>query len=124
MGINDASDRSSPVQLSGTTWTHIEWSKRHALGIKNDYTLWAWGQSFYGSLGQNTGGGGFDRSSPVQIPGTQWSHAGSIHGNSSAAIKTDGTLWMWGYSNYGQLGLDKISRSSPVQVPGTTWDIM
>ena len=124
LGINDASNRSSPVQLSGTTWNHIEWSKHHALGIKSNNTLWAWGQSFYGSLGQNTdGGGNIDRSSPIQIPGTQWSTAGAIHGNSSAAIKTDGTLWMWGYNNHGQLGLnDKVSYSSPTQIPGTTWD--
>lgn len=31
------------------------------------------------------------------------------------AIKTDGTLWAWGYNNWGQLGLgDRTYRSSPV----------
>jgi alpha-tubulin suppressor-like RCC1 family protein len=33
------------------------------------------------------------------------------------AVKTDGTLWAWGYNNNGQLGLGDITnRSSPVQV--------
>ena len=37
------------------------------------------------------------------------------------AVKTDGTLWMWGQNN-GGLGVnDRAPRSSPVQVPGTTW---
>ncbi|HLD63535.1 MAG TPA: hypothetical protein VI913_01430, partial [Candidatus Peribacteraceae bacterium] len=33
------------------------------------------------------------------------------------AIKTNGTLWSWGYNTEGQLGFsDIIGRSSPVQV--------
>jgi alpha-tubulin suppressor-like RCC1 family protein len=41
----------------------------------------------------------------------------------TAAIKTDGTLWTFGYNNAGQLGLgDTTNRSSPVQVGSlTTW---
>ena len=39
------------------------------------------------------------------------------------AIKTDGTLWSWGYNNKGQLGDGTtINKSSPVQVGAlTTW---
>ena len=42
----------------------------------------------------------------------------------AAAIKTDGTLWVWGYSNGFWRIRDKIiytHYSSPVQIPGTTW---
>ena len=38
-------------------------------------------------------------------------------------VKSDGTIWAWGYNQKGQLGLgDAVYRSSPVQV-GTlaTW---
>ena len=41
-----------------------------------------------------------------------------------AAIKTDGTLWSWGYGRYGMQGTNTGPsglRSSPVQIPGTTW---
>jgi alpha-tubulin suppressor-like RCC1 family protein len=43
--------------------------------------------------------------------------------NHSLAIKTDGTLWSWGFNNVGKLGINNIaSRSSPVQVGLlTTW---
>ena len=40
------------------------------------------------------------------------------------AIKTDCTLWSWGYNNVGQLGDNTIvSKSSPVQIAGggTNW---
>jgi hypothetical protein len=40
------------------------------------------------------------------------------------ASRTDGTLWIWGGGENGQLGVPSIgegSRSSPVQIPGTEW---
>jgi alpha-tubulin suppressor-like RCC1 family protein len=38
------------------------------------------------------------------------------------ALKSDGTLWSWGYSANGEQGNDtNFPRSSPIQIPGTTW---
>ncbi|ETR68383.1 MAG: hypothetical protein OMM_10587, partial [Candidatus Magnetoglobus multicellularis str. Araruama] len=35
------------------------------------------------------------------------------------ALKNDGTVWAWGYNNYGQLGDGTTTdKSSPIQVPG------
>jgi alpha-tubulin suppressor-like RCC1 family protein len=73
----------------------------------------------YGRLGDGTI---INRSSPVQVPGTQWNDisGGTSH---SLARKTDGTLWSWGNNSCGRLGDDTvINRSSPVQLPGTTWN--
>jgi len=47
--------------------------------------------------------------------GTNWKSVafGLYH---IAAIKTDGTLWTWGYNYFGQLGDGTIvSKSSPIQ---------
>ena len=53
---------------------------------------------------------------------TNWSSvsAGYYH---TIAIKTDGTLWAWGFNNYGQLGDGTTTnRSSPTQIgSGTNW---
>ena len=77
--------------------------------------LYAWGHNNNGQLGDDTVN--VNRSSPVQVGNlTTWDSvgAGTYHG---AAIKTDGTLWMWGRNIYGQLGDGTtINRSSPVQV--------
>jgi alpha-tubulin suppressor-like RCC1 family protein len=56
--------------------------------------------------------------------GTNWKCIDN--GNrATAGIKTDGTLWLWGLNENGQLGTNDvgIARSSPVQTisGGTNW---
>ena len=85
--------------------------------------LWGWGYNFYGQLGV---GNTTNRSSPAQVGSlTTWSSiSASPNGDHTMAIKTDGTMWGWGYGDQGQLGLNSnvYSISSPVQVGAlTTW---
>ena len=43
----------------------------------------------------------------------------------SAAIKTDNTLWLWGYNNNGQLGDNTVAnKSSPVQIGLLAWSFV
>jgi alpha-tubulin suppressor-like RCC1 family protein len=65
------------------------------------------------------------KSSPVQTVafGTNWVTA-STGGSTGTGIKTDGTLWLWGNNNSGQLGDNTtVNKSSPVQTVafGTNW---
>ena len=119
LGLNDTVQRSSPVQIPGTTWNKLGFGWYSSCAIKTDGTLWSWGYGSLGNLAQNNRTG---YSSPVQIPGTTWSSV-SIVAN-AIATKTDGTLWTWGTNAQGILGLNQphsTKISSPTQVPGTTW---
>jgi len=127
LGLGDTTERLSPVQVgTGTNWVHISAggltaSDGHSLAIKSDGTLWAWGSNVYGQLG--LGDTIATRLSPVQVgTGTNWVHISASYSH-SLAIKSDGTLWAWGNSSNGQLGLgDTTTRLSPVQVgTGTNW---
>ena len=65
-------------------------------------------------------------SSPIQIPGTTWGTTDDKVGGGGETpllIKTDGTLWSWGWGHVGQTGqINTTSYSSPVQVgSGTDW---
>ena len=84
--------------------------------------MWTWGYNGGGQLGDNTD---TSKSNPVQTiaGGTNWKQVagGSNH---TAAIKTDGTLWIWGHNSNGGLGDNTTTdRSSPVQTiaGGTNW---
>jgi len=83
--------------------------------------LYAWGNVGNGALGNNLAVG--NKSSPTQIGAlTAWSQVAA--GNQgSGAIKTDGTMWLWGGNDTGQLGDDtNVVKSSPVQIGAlTTW---
>jgi len=125
LGDNTGTNRSSPVQTitGGTSWKQVSCGKYFTAAVKTDGTLWSWGNNGYGELGDGTGE--TYRSSPVQTiaGGSIWKQV-SCGSGSTAAIKTDGTLWTWGNNISGQLGDGtRTDRSSPVQTisGGTNW---
>jgi alpha-tubulin suppressor-like RCC1 family protein len=127
LGTNNGTQYSSPVQTvsGGTNWKQVDCGDYYTAAIKTDGTLWTWGRNSFGQLGDNTV---TRNSSPIQTVagGTNWKQvcAGS---SLTGAIKTDGTLWMWGTNSAGQLGTnDTTSRSSPVQTVsgGTNWKLL
>lgn len=84
--------------------------------------LWLWGSGTSGRLGDETVA---KKSSPVQTVagGTNWKEV-SCADYHTAAIKTDGTLWLWGENLRGQLGDNTTDdKSSPIQIisAGTNW---
>ena len=128
-GQNDLVSRSSPTQIPGTTWDNAWGYYESMLAIKTDGTLWGWGRAAGGELGLNQSPGN-EISSPTQVgTDTNWARCGS-GGNYGAvgAIKTDGTLWTWGWNPNGCLGHNTHANpqytgiSSPTQIPGTNWE--
>jgi len=71
------------------------------MAIRNDGTLWAWGNSQNGRTG---GAGGAGGANPVQISHYAWRSvfAANTH---TMAIREDGTLWATGSNVVGQTGL-------------------
>ena len=115
------------ASLRQNTWTLNEWYAQDVAGDANyngDGELWGWGRGNKGELDNSSK---VSRSSPTQINGGWYGanvfrRCGYADYDHTTVVKNDGTLWMWGANNYGNLGLNsRTYYSSPVQVPGTTW---
>ena len=105
-------------RLTGVKAIAAGWD--HTCALRTDATVWCWGSDIYGQLGDG-GQGNADRLrlKPVQV------HLGSGRLSSvkaittgqyhSCALRTDGTVWCWGYGHFGQLG--DGSRGNPGSSP-------
>ena len=122
IGNNNITNYSSPVQVGALAdWKQISSSDGSMLAVKTDGTLWAWGYNLYGQLANNNN---VNYSSPIQIGAlTNWKSVstGYVSTGAQFAIKTDGTLWAWGYNFYGELGNGNTANySSPIQIGALT----
>jgi alpha-tubulin suppressor-like RCC1 family protein len=108
------------IQVSAQCWQKVSPGAFHTIGLKNDATLWGWGNTTSGLIGDGTN---TPRLSPVQIgTGNNWSQAFAVGYDHTLAIKTDGTLWAWGINGNGQLGNgNTTSSNTPIQI-GTATD--
>jgi len=126
LGDDTGLDRSTPVQVFGsaTNWRQVAANASHTAAIKTDGTLWTWGFNSSQQLGINVGAI-FRICTPVQVFGgaTNWKQV-SCGNRHMTAVKTDGTLWTWGYNTFANLGINVADgRTTPVQVFGsaTNW---
>ncbi|MEJ2552657.1 MAG: hypothetical protein P8079_01250 [Gammaproteobacteria bacterium] len=105
---NNGSDSYTPINAPVTA---IAAAERLSFAINDDGatgSLWAWGYSDKGQLGDGTV---TNSVTPVKIgDGYTAVSAGVGH---SLGLKSDGTLWAWGDNTYGQLG-DGTTTSSTV----------
>lgn len=116
---NTGTDQTTPVQVSGlTNVVKITAGRFFSLAIKNDGTVWSWGENLYGQLGNGTT---TDSNVPVQVSGLSGvtsavAATGAFH---CMAVKNDNTVWAWGRNTYGNLGDSTVAHKSiPVQMLG------
>jgi alpha-tubulin suppressor-like RCC1 family protein len=112
-GINAQTKTPVTVFSGGTNWKQVSPGYQHTAAIKTDGSLWIWGRGNEGQLGTNNT---TERATPVTTfsGGNDWKQV-SCSKYSSAAIKTDGSLWVWGQNNTAQLGTnDTTQRNTPV----------
>ena len=114
--------RINPVQIGtgmglATGWRSVSAGDRHTVAIRSDGSLWAWGANNRGQLGDHTR---LNRSVPTRIGLPTWPtgwrsvSAGTSH---TAAVREDGSLFVWGWNNQNQFSDNPIwDRLFPSQI--------
>jgi RHS repeat-associated protein len=132
LGTGDNAPHATPVEVVGpgalgflTGIVQIAGTEEHSSAVDANGYVWSWGQNAFGELG-NGDQGQTPAPSPVQVVapgGGPLTNVTRVTGGEffGAALKADGTVWTWGYNQFGQLGngtADVATRSVPSQVVG------
>ncbi|MCC8246764.1 RCC1 domain-containing protein [Saccharothrix luteola] len=113
--------------LSGITAVAAGASNGLALG--SDGTVWSWGSTGMGQIGDGVDYESDHQTTPVRVAGLTGVVDIAVGQHNSYAVKSDGTVWSWGYNFLSRLGngvaCDQdvpgtCSSNVPVQVVGMT----
>lgn len=102
----------TPTQYgSSSDWNRVYVGEASVFALKNNGTLWTWGNNAYGTLGQGTAGPPV--ATPMQIDagvGNTWTKVagGGLH---AIALKSDKTIWGAGQNFVGNLGTGNTTDS-------------
>ena len=101
-------------------WIQIACGAEHTMALKNDGSLWDWGENDQGEVGQSNLKHHY--SPPTRIgTETNWTQICSSLSH-SLALKSDGSLWAWGVNNFGQLGDGTTNNESAPTMIGQDRD--
>ena len=127
-----------PISFGSASWANVKWKSAVGTtmaddrltgytiswGIKDDDTLWTWGSNSYNFNGSGLPGTsttGTYLTTPITISGGGTWRSITCGGTTVVyAIKTDGTLWTWGWNSYSEVFGTGDGRTE-IDTPVTTF---
>jgi uncharacterized repeat protein (TIGR01451 family) len=117
LGTSDPIGHPTPVQVPGLTGvTSICAGTGLSVAVRNDGTVWTWGENHNGQLGASGG----SLNTPTQVSGVSGVTAVASSFNHVIVRKADGTVMGWGMNAFGQTGSSNLGNvnPTPAQVNG------
>jgi alpha-tubulin suppressor-like RCC1 family protein len=131
IGSDTPIESNTPLQvMNGTSplagMVAVAGGEHHSLALSSGGTVWSWGHNENAQLGSgylNPDNSGFflpaSRNTPAQVSGVSEVVAVAAGAYHSMALKSDGTVWGWGWNQWGTLGDGtNTSTTAAVQVLG------
>lgn len=121
LGTGTTEGSATPVQVLDQV-TAVVAGDYHVAALRTDGTLWMWGSNIDGQLGTGQATEVL-QTQPVQVPLNGAVLAVAAGTGHTVAILEDGSLWVWGRNDQGQLGLDPDTAAlvpQPTQVTEAT----
>jgi alpha-tubulin suppressor-like RCC1 family protein len=123
LGDGSTTNRNSPERTAYQLddYRFVACGNAHTLAIQSDGSMWAFGANAQGQLGI---GNTTQQTSPQVVGSSSDAWLTAAGGNQfSLGIKTDGTLWSWGYNTSGQLGFGNTTspQKTPKQIGTSHW---
>jgi len=88
--------------------------------LRNDGTIWTWGENFDGQLGnRSVNMSGFNSyiTTPIQTQDLTNVTSVSAGHSHTVALRNDGTVWAWGNRSFGLLGINRSDFWAGVNAP-------
>ena len=122
LGVGDNVNRNIPTQVgTDDNWLQVAGGTHHTCAVKKDGTLWCWGAGSNARTGLGEDGG--SKSTPQQVlaeddPDAEIAWLQVATGfEHSCGRRADGSLWCWGNTEDGRLGLPDLGGAASVLSP-------
>jgi alpha-tubulin suppressor-like RCC1 family protein len=121
LGLGSFNQPTSPLQISGlANVRQVAEGQVFGAALLTDGTVDTWGFDHDGVLGDGQFASTY-RLTPAPVPGLTGVIQIAAGYQHILALKSDGTVWAWGYNFYRQLGTGtQTDRATPFQIPGLT----
>ena len=122
LGNNGTTNHSTPAQVNASSGylsnvVGIACNRLSCFALKNDGTVWGWGEDHSGDLGNGTQTTVYVKYAAIQVPNVSGVSQITNGHNYSTVLKLDGSLQSWGYDYTGAVGTG-TNYTSPFTIPG------
>ncbi|KAJ0873853.1 putative regulator of chromosome condensation 1/beta-lactamase-inhibitor protein II [Helianthus annuus] len=104
-GIGSHAYEPTPITTLPPDVSTVAAGHYHSLAVTSNGHLWSWGRNVEHQLGRNIDSPRETWIEPERVNGLSGVRSAFASGVVSAAVSGDGSLWIWGKSKRGQLGL-------------------
>ncbi len=112
----------TPVPVTGLTdIVQIAAGMKHAVALRKDGTVWAWGRRDNGEIGDGEPKGlrPLRAIGPTQVPGLSGITQLAVDASHNLALRADGHVMAWGLNRNGELGIGtRVTGWLPAEVSG------